>query len=159
MDQIWFSVDGVKELYDNWVTTQGFNPKKVFSMKGVDTYFPKIIIEVKKWVWEIFTNMTPSTHSLCYFPKIIQEFYAFYVVRHNEQKYKMSITKQSCLESVLVRGVEVPYTALEINKLYFACDLDSVVKCKKMISGGLQSFLWLASVIAKGLLLWDDSEG
>lgn len=79
-DQIRFSVDGVKELYDDWVTTRGFHSEKVFSMKGVDNHFPEIITEVKERAWELFTDMTPSTHPLCYFPNIVREFYASYVV-------------------------------------------------------------------------------
>ena len=71
----------------------------------------------------------------------------------------MQIAKQPCLESVLVRGVEVPCTASEINVLYFAYDLDSMIKCKKMIFGRRQSFLWLARVIAKVLSLWAYCEG
>ncbi|KAF3629006.1 hypothetical protein FXO38_21946 [Capsicum annuum] len=49
--------------------------------------------------------------------------------------------------------------ASEINELYFAYDLDSVVKCKKMIFGRCQSFMWLARVIAKGLPPWANGVG
>ncbi|PHU30406.1 hypothetical protein BC332_02499 [Capsicum chinense] len=49
--------------------------------------------------------------------------------------------------------------ASEINELYFACDLDSVVKCKKMIFGRRQSFTWLDRVIGKGLPPWANGVG
>lgn len=47
VDQIHFGVEYVKEIYDDRVNTRGFNPKKVFSMKGVEGHFPEIITIVK----------------------------------------------------------------------------------------------------------------
>ncbi|PHT78519.1 hypothetical protein T459_16571 [Capsicum annuum] len=72
-------VQNAKAINDR--AREGFNPEKIFSMKGVDTYFPEIIAKIEEWDWELFTDMMPSSHPLCYFPVIVWEFYASYVVR------------------------------------------------------------------------------
>ncbi|PHT54743.1 hypothetical protein CQW23_03229 [Capsicum baccatum] len=158
-DQIWFGVEGVKELCDEWVTTRGFNPENTFSMEGFETHFLEIITEIKERVWELFTDMKPSSYPLCYFLMIIWEFYASYIVRHNEQKYKMLISAQPCLEIILVRGVKAPCTTSEINEIYFSYDLDSIVQYKRLIFGILQSYPRLSRVIAKGLPPWANGVG
>ncbi|KAF3663236.1 hypothetical protein FXO38_10749 [Capsicum annuum] len=71
----------------------------------------------------------------------------------------MSIAAQPCLEILLVRRVEVPYTASEINEIYFACDLDFAVQSKRLIYGGCQSYPWLARMISKGLPPWANGVG
>ncbi|PHU18043.1 hypothetical protein BC332_13738 [Capsicum chinense] len=103
--------------------------------------------------------MTPPSHPLCYFLEIVREFYAFYVFRHNEQKYKIPIVVQPCLESVLVRGVEIPCIASEIIEIYFACDLDFTVQCKRLTFSGRQSYPWLARMIVKSLPPWANGVG
>lgn len=35
VDQIHFSIESVREIYDDWVNTKGFNNKKVFSIEGI----------------------------------------------------------------------------------------------------------------------------
>ncbi|KAF3616287.1 hypothetical protein FXO38_34621 [Capsicum annuum] len=58
-DNIRFSMDGVKKLYHDWVTTRGFNLEKVFSMKGVGTYFHEIITEVREWLARVIIKCLP----------------------------------------------------------------------------------------------------
>ncbi|PHU25116.1 hypothetical protein BC332_03448 [Capsicum chinense] len=110
-NQIWFGVEGVKELYDEWLLFGSF-------------MLPMLLGTMNKNI-----------------------------------KYKMPIAAQPCLEILLVRRVEVPYTASEINEIYFACDLDFTVQCKRLIYGGCQSYPWLARMISKGLPPWANGVG
>lgn len=79
------------------------------------------------------------------------EFYTSYVVYYNENKYKTLIAEQPCLSSLLVQGVKVLYTALEINKIYISYDFKFGVECKKKVLCRRECFPWLARVIEKGL--------
>lgn len=62
-------------------------------MKGVKSTLPEIIAEVKDRVWDVFTELVSISHPPSYFRELVQKFYASYVVRHNEQKYKLPIAE------------------------------------------------------------------
>lgn len=71
VDQIRFGVEGVCVLYNDWVNNWGFNPEKVFSMKGVEEYFPEIIAQVKGHVWNIFSDLASTPLPQSYFLKLM----------------------------------------------------------------------------------------
>lgn len=57
LDKIYFGVEELRDLHNECVDTQGFNFEKMLSMKGVQDNFPNIIDQIKKFVWDIFTDL------------------------------------------------------------------------------------------------------
>lgn len=89
--KIFIVVEGVHNLYDDGVETQGFSPKKVFGLRGVPYHFPNIVTQIKKCVCDVFTNIHKSLDPTTYFLKHIREFYDSHKIWHNQHKYKQSV--------------------------------------------------------------------
>lgn len=141
-------------LYDEWVDTRGFCPKNLFSIRGVQYHFSDIVEQIKKSVWDIFTDLKPESHHTFYYLQLVREFYASYVILYNHYKYKPPLENQPWLPSVLFIGVKVLCFELVINTIYFACDYAPKITSKKWVLGGHAYFPCLAHTIKKGLPPW-----
>lgn len=83
----------------------------------------------------------------------------FFIYCLPQTTYKPQVEDQPFHPSVLVLGVEVPWFALKINKLYLSCDQASWVERKKWVISGRDYFPWLSRVIGKDLPLWANGIG